>query len=81
MFSAYVFGAPRHQERTLVGSLGTGVTDDFAPPYECWESNSGPLREQHMLLTVCLPKLDLEQFIYLRPAILQYQIGKNQIFK
>jgi hypothetical protein len=30
---------------------------------------------------VCLPKVDLEQFIHLSPAILQRQIGKSQIFK
>lgn len=27
-----------------VGSLGTGVTDSFEPPYWCWELNPDPLQ-------------------------------------
>lgn len=29
---------------------GTGVTDDYKPPGECWELNSSPLQEQHVLV-------------------------------
>jgi hypothetical protein len=31
---------------------GTGVIDGFELPCGCWESNSGPLQEQLVLLTI-----------------------------
>lgn len=34
-----------------IASLGTGVTDGFALPCGCRESNPGHLKEQQMLLT------------------------------
>lgn len=30
-----------------VGSPSTGITDDREPPYGCWESNLGLLKEQY----------------------------------
>lgn len=33
-----------------VGSLGTGVTDSFEPPYWCWELNPDPLQGQQLLV-------------------------------
>jgi hypothetical protein len=27
------------------------MIDDYKPPYGCWELNSGPLKEQPVLLT------------------------------
>jgi hypothetical protein len=33
-----------------VGSHETTITGSCEPPHECWESNSGPLEEQQVLL-------------------------------
>jgi hypothetical protein len=46
-----------------IGSSGTGVTDSCELPCGCWDSISGPLEEQQVLLT-SEPSLQiLEHFI------------------
>lgn len=38
-------------QETGVRSPGTGVTDDWEPPCECWEPIPSPLYEQQVLMT------------------------------
>ena len=40
-----------------VGSPGTGVTDNWEPPYGCKEPNPHPLEEKPVLLTTILSPL------------------------
>lgn len=49
----------QRQEQGL-GSTGTGLKDAYKPPYGCWESNSGPLKEQPELLTTASVKYRLD---------------------
>ena len=39
------------------------ITDDSEPPCGCWESNSGPLEDQTVLLTT-EPSLQLQNLIF-----------------
>ena len=39
------------ESEEVIGSPGTGITDDCGPPCGCWESKLGPLQEQPVLLT------------------------------
>lgn len=36
---------------TCIKSPETGAADGFEPPYESWDSNLGPQKEQQVLLT------------------------------
>jgi hypothetical protein len=40
------------QKKTLDVPLWIGITDGFALPPGCWESNPGPLAEQPVFLTI-----------------------------
>lgn len=46
-----------------VGSLGTGVVDGCAPPFECWDSNLRPLQE-HQVLFTAEPHLQPSVYIF-----------------
>lgn len=55
------------------GSLGTGVTDSCEPPCGCWESISGPLEEQPLLLAA---EPSLQPLFY--PQLLRSQSLKKK---
>ena len=50
------------------------ITDGCEPPCGCWELNSGPLKEQAMLLT-SEPSLEPPTFIFdVRPGSVVYML-------